>query len=109
MKRLDETDPLYQLYLPLNYHDGRPIEEDKFSLTQKELVDRFGGLTSTPPGYPLEGLWHSPQGVVKDDIVIWTVLSQLDEDQFFNEYKEKLRKRFVQEEIFLVKIPAEAL
>jgi len=109
MRRLGESDPLYQLYLPLNYNDGRPIEEEKFNLTRKELVDRFGGLTSTPPGYPLEGLWHSPQGVVKDDIMIWTVLTQVDEDLFFQEYKEKLRQRFVQEVIYIVKSPAEVV
>lgn len=109
MKRFDETDPLYQLYLPLTYNDGRPIEKQKFHLTRQELTTRFGGLTSTPPGFPLQGWWHSTQGIVMDDIVIWTILTQDDEDQFFLNYKETLRQRFAQEEIFLVKIPGEAL
>lgn len=109
MKRLDETDPLYQLYLPLNYNDGSPIEEEKFNLTRQELVTRFGGLTNTPPGFPLQGWWQSAGTVVRDDIVIWTVVTQGDENGFFYTYKDLLKQRFVQEEIYIVKIPAEAL
>jgi len=109
MKRFDDVDPLYELYLPLTYNDGRPIEKDKFNLTRQELTSRFGGLTSTPPGFPLKGWWHSAQGIVEDDIVILTILTQDDEDQFFLNYKETLRQRFAQEEIHLVKIPGEAL
>ena len=109
MKRSDENDPLYQIYLPLTYNDGRPIEKEKFQLTRQELITRFGGLTSTPPGFPLQGWWQSTQSVVMDDIVIWTVLTQADEDQFFLKYKDILKQRFAQEEVFLVKIPGDAL
>jgi len=109
MKRFDEADPLYQLYLPLNYNDGRPIEEDKFSLTRKELITRFGGLTTTPPGFPLQGWWQSAGTVVRDDIVLWTVLTQRVENDFFNTYRELLEERFSQEEIRIVMVPAEAL
>jgi hypothetical protein len=109
MKELYDNDPLYELYLPLTYNDGRPVEKGKFNITRRELISRFGGLTSTPPGFPLQGWWHSAQGVVKDEIVIWTVLTQNDEDPFFLNYKETLKQRFDQEEIFLLKIPADAL
>lgn len=109
MKTSGQSDPQYQLYLPLKYNDGRPIEEEKFNLTREELVNWFEGLTTTPPGYPLQGYWRSTRGVVKDDIMIWTVQTKVDEDLFFDEYKEKLRQRFVQEVIYLVKIPAEVL
>jgi len=109
MKRFGEADPIYEIYLPLTYNDGRPIEKEKFSVTRDELVGRFGGLTSTPPGFPLEGWWHSLYGVVRDDITIWTVFTQVDDDLFFLEYKETLKQRFIQEDIFLMKIPAEAL
>ncbi|MBA7660658.1 hypothetical protein ES703_68662 [subsurface metagenome] len=109
MKRLGETDPLYQLYLPLTYNDGSPIEEGKFNMTRQELVTRFGGLTTTPPGFPLQGWWQSAGAVVRDDIVVWTVVTQGDENGFFQTFKQLLRERFAQEEIYIVKIPAEAL
>lgn len=109
MSWLREADPLYQLYLPLTYNDGRPIEEAKFDMTRQELVGRFGGLTNTPPGFPLQGWWQSAGTVVRDDIVVWTVLTQGNENGYFHTYRDVLRERFAQEEIFIVKIPAEAL
>jgi hypothetical protein len=109
MNRLDEADPLYQLYLPLTYNDGRLIEEVKFDITRKEIVARFGGLTNTPPGFPLQGWWQSAGAVLRDDILVWTVLTQGDENGYFHNYKEVLKDRFAQDEIFIVKIPAEAL
>ena len=109
MTKFDEGDPLYQLYLPLTYNDGRSIEEEKFNLTRQELIDRFGGLTTTPPGFPLEGWWHSAGMVVRDDIVMWTVVTQSDENEFFVAYKELLKQRFVQDMIYVVKISGEAL
>jgi len=109
MNRFYEADPIYEIYLPLRYSDGHPIEEEKFGLTREELVGRFGGLTSTPPGFPLEGWWRSLHGVVRDDIAIWTVVTQVDDDLFFLEYKETLKQRFIQEDIFLVKVPGETL
>jgi len=109
MMRFDDTDPIYEIYLPLTYNDGKPIEKEKFGLTREELVDRFGGVTSTPPGFPLEGWWHSPHGVVRDDIMIWTVVTQIDDDLFFLKYKETLKQRFIQEDIQLMKILGDAL
>jgi len=109
MKRSDETDPLYQLHLPLTYNSGCPIEEEKFDLTRRELVERFGGVTNTAPGFPLQGWWQAAETVVRDDIVIWTVVTQGDENGFFRNYKEVLKQRLDQKEIFIIKIPGEAL
>ena len=109
MLRLRDPDPIYEIYLPLNYNDGNPIEEEKYSLTRGELIDRFGGLTSTPPGFPLLGWWHSPQGVMEDKNVMLRVVTQNDDDVFFLEYQQMLKRRFIQEKIYIVKTPGEAL
>ena len=101
--------PLYEIYLPLAYNDRCPVEQEKLNLTRQELIDRFTGLTSTPPRYPLQGWWHSEHALVRDDIIIYTVLTQEDENGFFKWYKEVLRQRFRQEEIFILKIPAHSL
>ncbi len=101
--------PLYRIHLPLTYNDGRPVEEGKFDLTRRELIDRFGGCYLTPPGYPLQGWWYSGEEVVRDDICICTILTNQDENGFFRQYKEILRRRFHQQVIFIEKIPAERL
>lgn len=106
---MDSADPIYEIYLPLTYNDGSIIEDEKFRLTRDELVDRFGGLTNTPPGFPLQGWWHSPQGVVADNIVIWRVVTQDDDDVFFLEYQQMLEQRFIQKKVYIVKTQGEAL
>ena len=35
----------FEILLPLNYNDGRLIEREKFLLTQRELVRKFGATT----------------------------------------------------------------
>ncbi len=38
----------YELYVPLHYNDGRPIEPEKLVGLKRRLVDEFGGLTHFP-------------------------------------------------------------
>ena len=47
------------IYLPLDYNDGRPIEESKYLALQQELLERFGGVTSVQRQFPLQGLWQA--------------------------------------------------
>lgn len=35
-----------EIFLPLDYNDGRPIAEQKYLSLQQELLGRFGGVTS---------------------------------------------------------------
>jgi hypothetical protein len=45
----------YEIYLPLLYNDGTPIEPEKFDYVERELVERFGGVTSVQRQFPLRG------------------------------------------------------
>jgi hypothetical protein len=45
------------IYLPLDYNDGRPIAESKYVSLQQELLNRFGGVTCMQRQFPLHGLW----------------------------------------------------
>ena len=42
-----------EVYLPLDYNDGRPIPESKFISIQQELLNRYGGVTSVQRQFPL--------------------------------------------------------
>ena len=35
----------FEILLPLNYNDGRPIEREKFLATHRELVSKFRAAT----------------------------------------------------------------
>lgn len=38
----------YDLFVPLSYNDGTPVEPAKFQELQSRLLDRFEGLTFFP-------------------------------------------------------------
>lgn len=104
--------PQYEVYIPLNYNDGRPIEQEKLHQTKEELAHRFGGLTNFPPGTPAEGLWIHKGELVRDDIVIFRIITTLDDvdaDDYLTKYKEILKQRFQQQEILITKMPAHRL
>jgi len=46
-----------EIYLPLEYNDGRSIPDSKYISLQQQLLDRFGGVTSILRQFPLHGVW----------------------------------------------------
>jgi hypothetical protein len=95
-----------EIYLPLDYNDGRPIPESKYVTLQQELLDRFGGVTSTQRQFPLQGVWQSGTEVYQDRVVVFSVMSFRDETQleslrFLERLKVRLKKKFDQLEVLI--------
>jgi hypothetical protein len=99
----------YDIYLPLRYNDGAPIEPDKYDETRQELIGRFGGLTVLPGSGSAEGWWLLGDKIYRDEIRIFRVLSAIHDQAFWAEYKERLRGRFRQEDILLVTAPVSVI
>jgi len=99
----------YDLFIPLFYNDGRPIEATKFQALQKRLLEQFGGLTFFPQ--PNQGLWKMGAVVYRDEIVIYRVLATRPRiaRKFLARLKEDLRKSFRQEEILIVERTVETI
>jgi hypothetical protein len=92
--------------LPLRYNDGREIEPEKLLQTKQELVDRFGALTVHP--HPVEGVW-THQGTTIQDILLKYVVD-VEQDTptvhaFFGDFKETLKRRFQQIDVWIVAYP----
>ena len=64
----------YEIYLPLLYNDGTPIEPEKFDQVERELVEQFGGVTTVQRQFPLRGVWRGERQTYLDLIVVFTVL-----------------------------------
>lgn len=47
----------YDLFIPLYYNDGTPIEPVKVQILQARLLEFFNGVTFFPQ--PNQGLWQS--------------------------------------------------
>ena len=92
----------YDIFIPLYYNDGTPIEAAKFQNLQALLLERFEGLTYFPQ--PNQGFWKFGDMTYRDEIVIYRVLSQnsVTSRDFLANLKEQLRRQFQQEEILII-------
>lgn len=95
----------YEILLPLAYNDGRPIEYEKNRQAQEELIVRFTAL-SLAPG-TVQGIWiHG--GTRYEDASVRLVVDVEDTEenhQFFQDFKETLKQRFEQIEIYIIGFP----
>jgi len=95
-----------EIYLPLEYNDGRPIEEAKYRRLHAALRARFGGVTATQPQFPLAGAWKSGSELYEERVVVFTMLdfrNQTDQQltRYLEQLKARLKERFEQEEILI--------
>ena len=99
----------YDIFLPLRYNDGNPIESEKFQALQKELLDRFDGLTFFPQAN--QGFWKLGNVTYRDEIIIYRVLASDSRRarRFLRLLKEQLKSEFAQEEILIVERDVNAL
>jgi hypothetical protein len=90
---------LVQLLLPLYERAGAAIPPELFAQTRQELTDQFGGMTAYMHA-PARGLWKTDDGTVaRDDIVVFEVMvDELDRD-WWDAYRQRLEGRFRQDAI----------
>lgn len=92
---------LIQILLPLYDNTHHPFAVDKFEQVRKELVDRFGGLTAYVRS-PATGLWRdTPFTAVRDEIVIYEIMTADLDLVWWAEYKEDLSLRFHQTKLVI--------
>lgn len=63
----------YDVFIPLYYNDGTPIEPAKFQDLQARLLEQFEGLTYFPQ--PNQGFWKFGGLTYRDEIVIDRVIT----------------------------------
>jgi hypothetical protein len=99
----------YDIFVPLHYNDGTPIEVGKFQFLQQVLLDQFEGLTFFPQ--PNKGLWRMADVTYRDEIVIYRVITSAAEGArpFLARLKERMKRDFDQEEILIVEREVETL
>lgn len=92
----------YDIFVPLYYNDGTPIESAKFQDIQTQLLDQFSGLTFFPQ--PNQGFWKMGDVTYREEIVIYRVLATKPRAarRFLARLKEGLKKSLRQEEILIV-------
>jgi hypothetical protein len=104
----------YNIFLPKNYNDGRPIESGKFRAIREELAEHFDGLTEfATPLFPMQGSWMGFGFLQTEDIFIYSVFAENINDarEFFDSAVEgwKSEEQLNQEAILVTEMAVEVL
>ena len=86
----------FDVFIPIYYNDGTPIEPTKLLDLEERLLDTFEGLTVFPQ--PNKGIWKTGDVTYRDEIVIYRVLCSNTRSarRFFKNLKEELKEAFEQ-------------
>ncbi len=91
----------YEILLPLQYNDGTAVEDEKFEQTWADLVAQFQALTIQPQSF--RGIWMHEGERYEDNLIrlILDVPDTPETEQFFKAYKETLKERFKQLDVWI--------
>lgn len=90
---------LLQLLLPLYDNGGKAYPKTMFDRIRSELTDAFGGVTAFLRS-PAVGLWENESGEVqRDDVVLFEIMTEELDRNWWGHYRLDLEKRFCQQAI----------
>ena len=90
---------LVQILLPVYDTEGHPFPPVLFRRVSKQLAERFGGLTAYARA-PATGLWLERSGhTTRDDVVVYEVMVESLDRQWWVRYRRVLEKTFKQQEL----------
>lgn len=99
----------FELLLPTRFNSGDTVPAELFADTPLELEDRFGAVSSETQ--LIEGRWRYLGEVYRDELVrvFCDVPDSAENRQFFVEFKERLKARFQQFDIWMTTYPVEVI
>jgi len=89
-----------EIFLPLRDNAGTAFAPSLFDAEKARLIDRFGGLTAYVRA-PAQGVWDDGEKPVSDQIVIFEVMAETLDRQWWASYRTALETRFRQDEILI--------
>ena len=91
----------FEILLPQRFNDGRPVPDELIADTLLELEERFGAVSSETQ--TIRGLWRHEGQLFRDDLIRVSVdvPDVPDSRQFLVEFKNRLKVRFQQLDIWM--------
>ena len=99
----------FEILLPLRFNDGQSVPDDLIADTLLELRQQFGAVSCDTQ--TIRGMWTFEAEVFRDDLVRVYVDTNdaLEYREFFVQFKERLKARFQQLDIWMTTYPIEVL
>jgi hypothetical protein len=99
----------YEILLPRKFNDGQRVPDGLISDTLRELEEQFGAVSWETQ--IIQGAWQQQTERFRDELFrVFVDVKDLPEHrEFFLSYKEKLKSRFQQLDIWMTTYPIEAL
>ena len=91
---------LVEILLPVAGNDGQPFHPQKYTDIRAELTRRFGGMTAFARA-PAHGEFHDRGAVVHDDIIVFEVMSETLDSEWWAAFRKRVEQEFAQDEIVI--------
>jgi hypothetical protein len=89
---------LIEILLPIYDNEGRAFGAGELNRVRDELAAHFGGVTAFRRS-PGEGVWTEGGGVSRDQVVVFEVMADALEREWWADYRRELERRFRQEKM----------
>ncbi len=98
---MSSTRRRFEILLPLQFNDGQPVPDELVGETILELRQHFGGVSAETQ--VIRGHWQQREEVYRDQLMRLVVdVADTEENRtFFVAYKEQLKSRFQQIDIWM--------
>jgi hypothetical protein len=99
----------FEVFLPLRFNDGQPVPEALGAEVFLDLRERFGATSCETQ--VIRGVWRRGEALFRDDLtrMFVDVPDTRENMEFFTQYKERLKERFQQVEIWITTYLVEAV
>jgi hypothetical protein len=99
----------FEILLPLRFNDGTSVPGELVADTLLELEARFGAVPTETQ--TIQGLWRHQGQSYRDDLtrIFVDVLDVPENLSFFQAFKETLKIRFQQLDIWMTTYPVEVI
>jgi len=99
----------FKILLPLRFNDGQPVPVALIADTLLALRQRFGAVSCETQ--TIRGLWQHQEQVFRDDLVrvFIDVSDEPDSRAFFVDFKERVKSRFKQLDIWMITYPIDVI
>jgi hypothetical protein len=99
----------FEVLLPLRFNDGRPVPNELIAQTLLEIEEHFGAVSGETQ--TIRGFWRHEGQSFRDDLtrIFVDAPDTAESEQYFETFKEVLKARFEQVEIWITTHPVKQI